>query len=106
MQESDNSQDSGAMEPISKVVSNAVIALARISRNHLGRQASLAKTQLEKRQLKTDRQVMWSKLGREVCALVDAGEVVHPGLVRGVERIRSLEAKMAMGSLEDDSEAK
>ena len=44
MQESGNSQDSGAMEPISKVVSNAVIALARLSRTHLGRQASVAKT--------------------------------------------------------------
>lgn len=105
MQESGNSQDSGVMEPISRVVSNAVIALARLSRTHLGRQASVAKTQLEKRQLKADRQVMWSKLGREVCALVDAGEVVHPGLVRGVERIRSLEAKIATGSLEDGNDA-
>ena len=28
-----------------------------------------------------------------------------PGIGEGVERIRSLEAKMAMGSLEDDNDA-
>ncbi len=58
------------------------------------RSASEGRVRLEKRQLTRDREAMWQKLGREVCTLVEAGEVEHPGLVRGADRIRDLEDKI------------
>ena len=34
------------------------------------------------------------KLGREVILLVEGGELAHPGLLRGVERIREQDARI------------
>ena len=48
------------------------------------------KNQLHLRSLKKDRSKMYEKLGREVERLVEAGELSHPGLIRGVERITEL----------------
>ena len=39
---------------------------------------------------------MYAKLGREVEALVEAGEIHHPGLLRGVERIRALKGDIVL----------
>jgi hypothetical protein len=49
----------------------------------------------ELRQLRRDRQRMFEKLGREVVHLVDGGELSHPGLIRGAERIRQLDGQIA-----------
>ena len=38
---------------------------------------------------------MYAKVGREVRALLDGGEIQHPGLARGVDRIREIEKKIA-----------
>lgn len=68
------------------------------------RAAATGRVRLELRQLRRDRDVMYQKLGRELRALVEAGEVTHPGLVRGVARldemdahVRAVEAKAAVG---------
>jgi|GEM_PF-2757867 len=50
---------------------------------------------LELRSLRKDRNKMYEKLGREVERLVEGGEVHHPGLIKGVERIAKLQAKIA-----------
>jgi hypothetical protein len=52
--------------------------------------AANGKTKLELRSLKKDRNKMYEKLGREVERLVEAGEISHPGLIRGVERMTEL----------------
>ena len=62
---------------------------------------SEGRIQLEKRQLLKDRQAMWAKLGREVCALAEGGEIEHPGLLRGAQRILDIDARIeALGSQE------
>jgi hypothetical protein len=81
-------------ETMSKVVSGALRFLLDKGRQGVEWSASEGKNQMEKRQLLKDRQAMWEKLGREVCALVEGGEVDHPGLRRGAERIRQIEAKI------------
>jgi hypothetical protein len=50
---------------------------------------------LELRQLRKDRDTMYQKLGREVRRLVEAGELEHPGIVRGIERIEGVESRIA-----------
>jgi hypothetical protein len=58
------------------------------------RAARYGRDALSLRQLRTDRDQMLVKLGKEVRQLVDAGEVTHPGLVRGVARIAEFEEKI------------
>ncbi len=69
--------------------------LARRGRDELDRAAARARHHLELRQLRRDRDAMVRKLGKEARALLEAGEIDHPGLRRGVERIEALEARIA-----------
>jgi hypothetical protein len=64
------------------------------SRNEVERLASDGRARLELRQLRKDRSRMYGKLGKEVRALLEAEEVSHPGLARGVERIRELDDRI------------
>ncbi len=68
--------------------------LLRRGRLELGRAAATGRVRLDARMLRRDRDRMYQKLGREVRALVEGGEVTHPGLVRGVERIDELDARI------------
>ena len=52
------------------------------------------------RSLKKDRSKMYEKLGREVEQLSEAGEIHHPGLLRGVERIQALAKKIEQAQKE------
>jgi hypothetical protein len=52
------------------------------------------RARLEERQLRRDLDELYRKLGREVIALVDGGELEHPGVRRGVARIQELEARL------------
>ena len=88
-------------ESLGKVVNSTLRFLVQQGRSGVGRSAAEGRIQLEKRQLQKDRQVMWTKLGREVCALVEAGEVSHPGLHRGAERICEIEARIEALGVED-----
>ena len=58
------------------------------------RAARYGRDALALRQVRADRDLMLVKLGKEVRQLVDAGEVTHPGLVRGVARIAEFEEKI------------
>ena len=56
--------------------------------------ASDGRRRLDLRSLNRDRIRMYEKLGREVECLIAAGEIEHPGLIRGVDRIRTLEKQI------------
>lgn len=64
-------------------------------KRELERAASGTRVRLDLRQLRRDRDAMYQKLGREVRALLEGGEIQHPGLQRGVERIHELDRKIA-----------
>ena len=78
------------LDSISDLFSGAARFVMKQAKIGLDRTAKDGRHRLEKRRLERDREAMWKKLGREVCALVEAGEVNHPGLVRGADRIRNL----------------
>lgn len=59
-----------------------------------GKAARYGRELLSLRQLRQDRDQMFVKLGKEVRQLVEAGEVSHPGLERGVARIAEFEEKI------------
>ncbi len=73
------------------------------SRSEAGNAARWAREKLTLRQLRGDRDRMYQKLGKEARHLFEAGELAHPGVARGVERIRDLEKKIA--DLEDQMRA-
>ena len=56
--------------------------------------AEQGKKRLALRSLRKDKNKMYEKLGKEVERLVEAGEIHHPGLMRGVERIADLAKKI------------
>ena len=64
------------------------------TQDQAGRAARYGRDMLSLRQLRADRERMFVKLGKEVRQLVEGGEVDHPGLVRGVGRIREMEGKI------------
>lgn len=85
--------DAGAM------LGSALLGLARVvfrqGRVRAKQAAATGRVRLDLRQLRRDRDVMYQKLGREVVHLQEGGELQHPGLARGVERIREIEARIA-----------
>lgn len=64
------------------------------AQHEASRAARYGRDMLALRQLRSDRDQMFVKLGKEVRQLVDAGEVTHPGLVRGVGRIAEFEERI------------
>ena len=96
----DNSPASGdeALTAAGAALSDAVTALLRVAarqgRQRLGKAAAQGRHRMEVRQLKKDRTRMVEKLGREVIRLVEGGELDHPGLLRGVERIRQQDVRI------------
>lgn len=87
------------VQAASSALTEALAGLLRVALKRGGKEArkfaDSSRVRLDLRQLKRDRDVMYQKLGREVRALVEGGEVVHPGLTRGVERIEELDARIA-----------
>ena len=72
-----------------------VQAIVRRGRAGLERFAHEGRLRMELRQLKRDRDTMLQKLGREAKALLEGGEIDHPGLRRGAVRIDELDASIA-----------
>ncbi len=58
------------------------------------RAARRGRDRLALRQLRSDRDRMYQKLGKEARHLLEGGEIDHPGIRRGVERVRDVEAKI------------
>ncbi len=64
------------------------------SRIELERAARRGRDLLTLRQLRTDRDRMYQKIGKETRALLEAGELDHPGVRRGVDKVKELEIKI------------
>jgi hypothetical protein len=67
----------------------------RASREGAERVARMGRERLMLRRLRSDRDRLYRKLGKEVRELLDAGELEHPGLRRGVSRIAEIDARVA-----------
>ena len=85
------------------VIRELLEAVSSRSRKEMVRAQTQGRLGMERRQLERDRGTMLSKLGRETIALLNGGEVDHPGLRRGVARIEALDAQItALGTPESD----
>lgn len=81
--------------PISDALASVVRMVFERGQSRAGALAADGRGRLELRQLRKDRDVMYQKLGREVRRLLEAGEIDHPGVRRGVERIEGIESRIA-----------
>ena len=81
-------------EMISDLAKNLLSAVRRKCTKELQRLASDSRKQLQLHSLKKDKHKMYEKIGREVERLIEAGDVDHPGLCRGIERIHQLDDKI------------
>lgn len=84
----------GADAPLADAVGELVGRLWRRGRDEMGRAARRGRDLLSLRQMRADRDRMYMKLGKEARSLVEGGEVDHPGLRKGLERIVELEARI------------
>jgi len=80
---------------IGGVIKELLEAVSSRSRKGVARAQTQSRLGMERRQLERDRNAMLSKLGRETIALLNGGEVDHPGLHRGAARIEELDAQIA-----------
>ena len=64
------------------------------SKNELGKMAHSGRAKLDLRSLQKDRKRMVEKLGREVLALTESNEISHPGLLKAVSRIQTLDSQI------------
>lgn len=80
--------------PIGDALANVMRMVFERGQNRAGALAADGRGRLELRQLKKDRDAMYRKLGREVRRLQEGGEIEHPGIRRGVERIEALELRI------------
>ena len=87
--------------------SDLVIKLLKVlktkGQKELGRLATDSRRLLELRSLRKDRIKMYEKLGKEVEALIAAGDITHPGLIRGVQRIQVLDEQIERLDQEEES---
>jgi len=59
--------------------------------------AGSGRHRIDRLSIKRDLDKLYWKLGKEVVALVNAGEVVHPGLEERVYRIKRLSERLSKG---------
>lgn len=93
----DNSKDTRE-EPLAPLLGEAVMeifgGLTRRGRRSMGELAKRGREKLEANQARKDVDQLYQKLGRETLRLVQAGELTHPGLVAGVDRITQHEQRL------------
>ena len=63
-------------------------------RAEIGKAHERGRHQLEVRQLRKDRSKRLEKLGREALALVEAGEIDHPGITCRIDHIKDLDERI------------
>ena len=80
---------------IGGVIRELLEAVSSRSRKEVVRAQAHSRLSMQRRQLERDRNTMLSKLGRETIALLNGGEVDHPGIRRGAARIEALDAQIA-----------
>lgn len=81
-------------EPLGEMFADLLGKLWRRGRVEMEKAAKKGRERLTLRQLRADRDRMYQKLGKEARQLLEAGDIDHPGLRRGVERVRELEARL------------
>lgn len=85
-------------EPLAPLLGEAVMelfgGLTRRGRRSMGDLAKRGREKLEANQARKDVDQLYQKLGRETLRLVQAGEVTHPGLMAGVDRITQHEQRL------------
>ena len=95
-------QPDGPTEPIGPVITDAldrIVGVLRVrGRAAAERGARSARRRMDLYQARRDLDKLYQKLGREVIRLVEAGEVNHPGLKKGVERVRKQEAAVELSA--------
>lgn len=85
----------GAAGVLGEAFGQAMRVALRRGRSEVERAATSGRHVLQIRQLKTDRDAMLKKIGKEVLRLVEAGEIAHPGLLRSAQRVAELDAELA-----------
>lgn len=85
---------SAGATPVGDAVKEMFRVVAQRGREGVERVAADGRVRLELRQLKKDRDALYEKLGREVVRLVEAGEVDHPGLRKGADRVAEILARI------------
>ncbi len=88
----ERSEDSAPQEPagsgdLSPPLGEVAGALWSAFRSGSRTIAQSGRDRLEAYQARKDLQKLYEKLGRETVRLVEAGEITHPGLLVGAERI-------------------
>ena len=88
---SDAASSAGSPRPsdeLDEALGQVATIVRREGMRWLRRGARGVRNRMEQAQSKRDLSLLYTKLGREVERLVEAGEIQHPGLLRGVERIQ------------------
>ena len=85
----------GAQAPLGDALASVMRMVFERGQTRAEALAADGRGRLELRQLRKDRDAMYRKLGREVRRLLEAGEIQHPGLLKGVERVDAVEARIA-----------
>jgi len=80
--------------PNSDKVFGKVKDMLQKGRTEVKRVGSLSKQQIALRSLKKDRSKMYEKLGKEVEQFILSGDLVHPGLRRGFDRLQQIHAQI------------
>jgi hypothetical protein len=75
----------------------------REGRKTAGSLAQRGRERIELYQAKKDLDSLYQKLGRETVRLVEAGEITHPGLVEGAERIHRQQSVVAQAEAESSA---
>lgn len=91
MSDEKNEEAAGAEER-PPLVNDVAEVLWGVFRNGSRMLAREGRGRLEGYQAKKDLEKLYSKLGREAVRLLEAGEIDHPGLSAGAERIRQQQA--------------
>ena len=91
---SDKSTSSLGQDELRSALKSVLKIFVREGQKKLGTALDDGRTSLTIRALKRDKQKMFEKLGREVVRLVEAGEIDHPGILRGVNRIKKIEVEL------------
>jgi hypothetical protein len=81
-------------DELAQMVRSMLRLVVKRGREKVSSVAQDGRKQLELRSLRKDRVRLYEKLGKEVEQLIQAGEIEHIGLERGLERIRTLEKEL------------
>ena len=90
----DPPDDVGAAAVGRALAEETLRSLMSRSRSELGWVADQGRAQMKIRKLRQDRRNLYEKMGRESRALIDCGDVTHPGLVKTATRIDELDQKI------------